>query len=302
MEKQAWSELIPFYLNGTLNDTERRQFEQQLLVNPDWNREIEAWRVLADAVYVEASQRAKKLPPISEQVRGELAGGQPIASIPMPDEATRSQLRVVEPPAEQKRKNDHDRRRMTNVVGAFVTLAAAVAVLVTAGLIMMALNTPTDGEDGTPEAIALAGTEANATVTAEAGFGAPGNPPEVPGLPTAQFPPTATPLVPPNPPVELEQLPRGGGNGGIVDSQPAPGSGGGSNGGAVVQVAPTRTIAAATQSGNCYVELPVAAAPLPIYQFADTSSDVLGLMQPGQRFDTWINTPKNGGGAFYQVF
>ncbi|MEM6529586.1 MAG: hypothetical protein AAF653_14910, partial [Chloroflexota bacterium] len=146
MEKQTWSELIPFYLNGTLEEVERQQFEQALNQNPSWQQEIEMWRVLADAVYVEANERAKRLPPISEQVRVELQGGQAPVSIPMPDEYTNVPFRVVEPPAENTHTKDERRRRMTNVVGAFVTLAAAVAVLLTAGIITLAMNTTADSE------------------------------------------------------------------------------------------------------------------------------------------------------------
>ncbi len=341
MDKQVWTEQIPFYLNGTLNEHDRQAFEHALRDNPAWQREIDEWRTLADAVYRDAAAHSKRLPPISAQLREAIAGGQS-AQMPPPNynngtgAGAGTQQLIPLPPRQSTgatmppRSAGRGNRRVTNAVGAMVTIAAAVAVLIAAGILLMTVTEP-DAEL-TPDAVAALGTEAETETEA---FGAPQSQstPTRFALPVTTatltpIPPTA--IVPPTDPQQAPFVPPtntivpgvggggGDGTGEAGSAQLAPQNPIGSGGGGNIPEAevfttpepPIESEALQQQSvpnpaiaarGNCYVERPLGTTPIPIFRFADVNSDVIGTMQTGQQLDTWVNSPQ-GDSVFYQVF
>lgn len=308
MEKQTWLDLIPFYLNGTLNSGERQVFEQTLRQNPDWQQHIEEWRTIADAVYMNAHKQSKGLPPMSPRLLEAIQT--PPGSAPnIPPPPTQQSIRAL-PPRRAPRRQPN--QRLTNAIGTLITAAAAVAILIVAGILFMAVNTPEDN----PTEIAFGASEVAVTTTDSSAFAAPNNPTNTvvptstPVPPTAILPAASTPIpviTATSPPaLPTQQLPNGGGGGAPDTPLPTPHeqSSGGSGDAANAGIAESQIMPEATtlSDGRCYIQLPLDSQPIPIYQLADTNADVIGLMQPGQRFDTRINAPASDDSTFYQVF
>ena len=299
MSHQPMQDMIPFYLNGTLPDAQRRQFEQALQQQPELQTELEEWRVLADAVYLEALNRSKKLPPVSAGLVEALTAGDG-AFAPTDHEAHNPDVPIPAPPSnpalftrlprtQPDAPTPVDRgRRVTNAIGAAVTLGAAAAIVLVVGLLLVAMN-PGDDNDGTPIAAAQVTEEVGST-TEEAASSAPAAITATPRPlvsvtlaqvqpPTAIIPPTMTNVPPTNitVPTVTSERPKGGG---AADSNSA---------------------AAQSQPGNCYVQRAEGAPRLPIYQFANKNADVIGALLAGEQLETWIVT-ETASGAFYQVF
>lgn len=72
MHHQEWQERIPFYIAQTLSADELRQFELHLANCEHCQREIDEWRMVASAVWREADDVARSLPPLSQEVYNRL--------------------------------------------------------------------------------------------------------------------------------------------------------------------------------------------------------------------------------------
>ena len=210
MDKQTWLDAIPFYLNGTLNAQQTRQFEQMLQQNPDLQTELDAWRAIADVVYTGAKQRTRKLPPIAPRVRQSITNGNQTATpannhrpnqatlIPMPPEAAEHPVprRTPKPPKSQR--NTPDTTTQISVVSAFVALAAAVGVLMVAGIIYYAASTL----DAPANPVAVAPTDTPTPISRNTATTRPTQQP-----PTATSPPTRPPSTAVPPPTGIVAVP-----------------------------------------------------------------------------------------------
>ena len=208
MDKQTWLDAIPFYLNGTLNAQQTRQFEQTLQQNPDLQTELDAWRAIADAVYIGVKQRTHKLPPIAARVRQSVTNGHPSAT---PDADTQSDRQLIPMPPDTERplpqrapkppkapRNTTNTTAQISMVSAFVALAAAVGVLVMAGIIYYAASTL----DGPSDQVAVAPTD---TLTPIQQNSATPRPTQQP--PTVTSPPTRPPSTAVPPPTGIVAIP-----------------------------------------------------------------------------------------------
>jgi hypothetical protein len=122
------------------------------------------------------------------------------------------------------------------------------------------------------------------------------------------MPPTQTPLMLPPPdviPTNTPALPPGMG-GGIGDTGPA-GTGmqviltNTPNPAAAAALIPQASPTQPQRVGDCLV-MNNTGNMLTIYQFADSTSDVIGVMAPGDSYRTWIHTGKDVAEPFYQIF
>jgi hypothetical protein len=70
---QDWQEQIPFYVAQSLSAEQRRSFEIHLATCEACQAEIDEWRMIASAVWREADDAARKLPPLSQEVYNRLS-------------------------------------------------------------------------------------------------------------------------------------------------------------------------------------------------------------------------------------
>lgn len=70
---QDWQEQIPFYIAQSLSPEQRRSFESHLATCNSCQAEIDEWRMIASAVWREADDAARKLPPLSQEVYNRLS-------------------------------------------------------------------------------------------------------------------------------------------------------------------------------------------------------------------------------------
>lgn len=200
MNQQEWLDLIPFYVNGTLNEQERRQFNQYLAENLDDAVYIDQWREIAEATVLLVQPATVRLPPISKAVRDAL---HPVSVTPLPrlndndthQQATHPGSRIMPPPplhqpsSSKLKHNDipPGRLRKHRATGTGITLAAAVLVMISMGIL---LSFPNRLLSDNPTAIALLGTKAIGDIGAPVADTPPNN-----TLPTSVFPAMATPVV-----------------------------------------------------------------------------------------------------------
>lgn len=72
MQHKEWQEQIPFYVALTLSPDEIRHFEAHLINCDSCQQEIDDWRGIASAVWREADDAARNLPPLSQDVYNRL--------------------------------------------------------------------------------------------------------------------------------------------------------------------------------------------------------------------------------------
>src|SRR5262245_46750771 len=73
MKHQEWQEQIPFYIAQTLSPEQRRAFEGHLATCDSCQAEMDDWRMIASAVWREADEAARHLPPLSQEVYNRLS-------------------------------------------------------------------------------------------------------------------------------------------------------------------------------------------------------------------------------------
>lgn len=173
MRHQEWQELIPFYIAQSLAPDDIRRFEAHLTTCEPCQAEIATWRTIASAVWREADDAARHLPPLSPEVYNRLN---------YRDKAPRSRY-SANPPTRQDEDAPSNVRSMPQSKNALpLTLVAGVIVaLIFGGLLLtFALRSPRDSSE-----VALGGTSDSLTEQF-AGVGGNQN--------TVSSTPTATPL------------------------------------------------------------------------------------------------------------
>lgn len=151
MQHQQWQDLIPFYIAQTLSPDDIRLFEAHLANCDTCQAEIETWRTIASAVWREADDAARHLPPLSPEVYNRLN---------YRDKAPQSRY-SANPPTRQTGDTPSNVRQMPNSRNNFsLTLVAGVIVaLIFGGLLLaFALREPSDATE-----IALGGTSDSLT-------------------------------------------------------------------------------------------------------------------------------------------
>jgi hypothetical protein len=295
---QPYSDMIPFYLNGTLDETEYRQFERALAQNPQLAEEVEAWREIAQGVVDEVRPKTVQLPPISPAIREAVQ----LRQSGVTDESNEPAFELM-----PNRGADTPFAPRSRTWQLPLTMAAAVTVMLFVVVLLIAVNRGNSTTD-TATQVAVIGTVVTNTPSAteltpasgSGGLGADSTsqaPTEVRA--TSIMPPTATNQLPPNPPTDVPIGGGGDGNDG-PDTLPLPPIG--------TPDPNVETFAFDTQmqptnnpSGNCFV-VNESAQTLNIHQFADRNTDIIGVMAPGDRYDTWIQTRGAADQSYYQVF
>ncbi len=145
MQHQEWQELIPFYVAQTLPPDEIRRFEAHLANCDSCQSEIDDWRGIASAVWREADDAARSLPPLSQEVYNRLN---------YRDRAPQSRY-STNPPVAKSDTPDNVRPMPQSRARFPITLVAGVVVAVFfGGLLMMLALRPAQN----PTEIALDGT------------------------------------------------------------------------------------------------------------------------------------------------
>lgn len=170
MQHKEWQDLIPFYVAQTLSADVIRRFEAHLAGCDTCQREIDEWRILASAVWREADNIARELPPLSQEVYNRLN---------YRDRAPQSRY-SSNPPVQQQAMPDNMRVLPQSKRRSLpLTMVAGLIVAVIFGglLIMLALR-----QNPGPQEIALNLTESG-DVTDEFG-----------GVPVVDSTATSTPI------------------------------------------------------------------------------------------------------------
>ena len=80
MFHKQWIDLIPFYITGTLSQTETDSIEQHLQTCQACHQVLLEWTEIANIVHNVANEKSQLLPPLSQKVRESVLSGQPNAS------------------------------------------------------------------------------------------------------------------------------------------------------------------------------------------------------------------------------
>ena len=173
MQHKEWQELIPFYVAQTLPPDEIRRFEAHLANCDSCQHEIDDWRVLASAVWREADDAARNLPPLSQEVYNRLN---------YRDRTPKSRY-STNPPVPKSDVPDNVRPMPHTGRTRFpLTLVAGIVVAVFSGGLLMALALrPTQN----PQEIALDTTSSVAMTQQFAGGGIGGSGSDTPVQVTA---------------------------------------------------------------------------------------------------------------------
>lgn len=285
-----WYDLIPFYVARTLPQDTMQAFEMALTHDDTLRREVQEWRIIASAVWLDTDVVAKQLPPLKPDIYEKLAYRRPLAgttdSAPIPDYA-------AHPSARRGRAPRRIQIPLTMVAG-------LVGVLVCGALLILAASNRDN-----PLQVASAATvtmtvtpsgainvAAAATLTAEQVMtqlaGGTVNPPFFPPTVTPSIiqavQPTASPLPPitrtPLPTPNQADLPLPSPNPEIMSMTG-------------LQATPTLYVPAGLP--DCRVTN-VTTAAINIYDVARRTGSVLGQMNPGESrvvfqttLDNWYN-------------
>lgn len=271
MHKQ-WHALIPYYLNGTLDQGSRIALERHLAICPACRDAVEDWRLVAGAVYEETAALAAQTPPITTSLRAAVHAG-PVSSENGHSQAT-IPVAAVRPdsaphPAWSVERARAPRRR----VRIPLTLAAVFAVVLGFGLLLAYIGARGDEPDD-PQQFGLADDD-SLLPTFTPSDTPPGEPPGTPemlAIPAVDG--TPTPLPPPT-----QGSPAAAGAGGddlgILAIQPP---------GAATTTPvnpPPESICTATTSDDTRVV---------VYQFAGTQYGVVDWIGSGVYFQVLTQT------------
>ncbi|MBZ0277679.1 MAG: zf-HC2 domain-containing protein, partial [Anaerolineae bacterium] len=132
---KPWSDLIPFYVAGTLTPAESLALERHLATCPICQGELDEWRVVSKAVQAEAGQWARGLPPISSNILARLQPIQPASVEESPEQYTppyhHEETRKAPAPSIQKWQHRP-----------ILTLAAAVLIITILGALVLVTFNP----------------------------------------------------------------------------------------------------------------------------------------------------------------
>lgn len=122
---EKWQDMIPFYVAGSLQERDVVELERHLRQCPNCQKAVDEWRMIGDAVRVEADLWAKKLPPLSAHVRASLyaAPDEDHDTIPTSPVSYPAQRRTATPTG---RRSWH-----------MMTAAAVVVVIILGGLLAL---------------------------------------------------------------------------------------------------------------------------------------------------------------------
>jgi hypothetical protein len=193
---EQWLDLIPYYVNRTLPETERAAFERHLAACETCRRALEEWHTVAGVVHAEADRWAREAPALSARFRVNL--GLPASS------NGHGHYRAAFDPNETF--SIHMARRSRRIGGRVrlpLTLAAAMVILTFGALLLVIASQGHDSPSHlSAEVEAGSGTPTNiphpATLGAVTATLAPVIPTPTPDdLGILPLPKTPTPLTPP---------------------------------------------------------------------------------------------------------
>lgn len=219
MKQKQWNDLIPFYVAQTLSPEETQAFEAYLAECGDpCQQEIADWRMIAAAVWTEADDAARNLPPLSQEVYNRLNyRDQP--------PATRYSANPPRPVYAAQQEVRERSQRINPRRGVPLTLVAGIFVAIFLGGMLVTLSLRTDEQNASTQIASVPTNEGSGAFGASnadengstsliiesptpSSTIAPPRPTDTPQPP----PPTGVPpvVVPPTSPVTSE-LPQGGG-------------------------------------------------------------------------------------------
>ncbi len=276
---QQWEDKIAFYVAGTLPPAEAAALEQHLQSCVACRRSLAEWQAVAGLVDGLAQDWARSAPPLSPATRAKVAARMNTPANGRDPARTLVARRYRHPP---------DRGGRYTLP---LTLAAALAVLIFAGL-LIALANRGDSDEQPGSAAELPPSPA-ATLGAMVSTPTLLPPPDGEGPLAQQLPgPTSTQwdlgILSPPAPTESPVPPP--------VSQTPPGAG------TPIRPSPTSAEIAALSAEICSVQA-VTGAPVNLYRWPGTSYAVIGILSPGetrqvivQSGDSWYQVLQPGGG------
>lgn len=143
--KTHWEELVPFYVADTLSAEEKAAFEMHMAGDPNLQRSVQEWRMIASAVWEDAEKhtRSQSLPPLSVKVKAHIQTNQRSSNGRQPDNDALTMTLYA--------RSTGQTRRSQSTSALPLTLAAVFVMTFLFGglLIYLAVTSSSDNEEPT---------------------------------------------------------------------------------------------------------------------------------------------------------